>query len=518
MLAPIDRAFPTTQRGQLRDLLMQTFRVGLRERINPKTKATFTETEIQVATAELGRFWNEADALDLVALMGCQQGLWLVDQLFPLTSSDWWLDNFWGPMVGLPRLNASSGGGEIDWTANAGTTFIGSTTRPDPSAHTLTIGAVRYQVLFTETTGSSGVCRLRIRALETGPATNAKVGAKATGANYPAGAQQEGIVIVADFIGGAVLETSADYGRRILDAIRYKPAAGNPPQVREWARKATVRVEDAFIYSCAMESGTVRVAVTQKRDGAVGPLARIADALVVDDVRAYLVPPGSPVFPVPPIVVVTGTEPVYQDVMARLTMPKRSSAGYTDANPWPKCVATRATITVVTNQQSFRITRADAAALDLGVTPSLMVWHRSTSRFEKLAVTSVVSAGGLLYDVVLSQAPQTTIAVNDTICPDIGLREPIALGAEAYFDELGPGQLLPDTDSLFYKAERFPFEDESRPSQVGSLILSYIREAAGGSIIGETLVSPTIATPAVAADPANPPNQLVFGQFGVYPQ
>lgn len=517
-LAPLDRAFPTPVRGNIRDLVLQTFRVGLRERVNPKTKTLFTETEIQVATAELGRFWVEGEALDLVGLIGAQRSLWLVDQLYPLTSSDEWLDSFWGPTVGLSRLNASSGGGEVDWVAVIGTTFIGSTTRPDPSAHTLTIGANRYQVLVTETTPSTGICRLRVRALETGTSTNAKVGAKASGAFYPAGAQQEGITIVADFQGGEPLESGTAFGRRILDAIRYKAAAGNPPQIREWARQASVRVEDAYIYSCAMESGTVRVAVTKKRSGTEGPLARIADSFVIDDVRSYLVPPGSPVMPTPPIVVVTGTEPVYQNVMARLTMPRKSKAGYTDASPWPKCLASRCTITSLTSQTLFRIDRADAAALDVGVTPSLMVWHKAKSKFEKLAVLSVISAGGTLYDVTLAQAPAETIAVGATISPDVGLRSTIAQGAQTFFDDVGPGQLLAEDHSLFYKAERFPFDDETSPSQVGSLILSYIREASGASIIGETLVSPTLATPAVAADPADPPNHLVLGELGIYPQ
>lgn len=517
-IAPIDRAFPTARRGEIRDLVLETFRYGLRLRLNPQTNALFSETEIQAATAELGRWWSESDAIDLVSMLGAQRGLWLVDQLFPLTASDWWLDNLWGPMVNLPRLPASSGAGEVDWKANAGTTFLGSTTRPDPFAHTLTIGAVRYQVLYTKVTPASGIARLKVRAVETGNATNAKAGAKAVGSNYPSGALAEGITIVADFVGGSPPETTEAYGKRVFDSLRHKSAAGNPPHVREWARQSNVLVEDAFVYSCALNAGTVRVAITQKRNGASGPLARIASSPIVDDARAFLVPPGSPVFPAPPVVVVSGTAPVEQDVIIRFTLPKKSVAGWTDLAPWPACLASRATITTLTNQTTFRMSRADAAALGVGVIPTIMVWHESTSRFERLSIQSISDAGGGLYDVVLAQAPTTAIAIGDTICPDNGHRVAIAVGAETYFDQLGPGQLLPTTSNLYYKAERFPYEDEDAPSTVGSLILSFIRESVGASIIGETLVSPSLASPVVATDPALPPHHLVLGQLGIYPQ
>lgn len=518
MVAPAERAFPFFPRGEIRTQILESWRYHLRNSIDPTTGAAFTEADIQAATAVGSGYWDEADAIDLVLLAQQQRGLWLADQSHPRTASDEWLRTRWGKLWSKTKLPATAGGGPCTAAAAAGTIFIGSTTLPSPAAHKFRIGAVTYQVLYTTSpTPSSGVQDLVVRALETGVETNAPAGSIATWVTPPAGVVPNGITITEDFQGGFAAETAAEFALRIESAIRHREGAGNQPDFRGWARDATNGVEDAWIYCAALEAGSVVVAITQKRGSNTGPSGRTASSLVVSDVTAYLVPPGSPVVPAGPFVLVVATVDEPSDVAVALQMPSGSTLGWVDVNPWPQNTTQLARISTVTDQTHIQITTGDASALPSS-TPSLMVWNVGTSRFEILAVSSVTLSAGTVYDVVLSSSPVTTLAVGLAISPGASRHATIAGAAEDFFDSLGPGEVVDlSTSTLAADAYRWPSPDEEWPQRVGTGLLTYIRDALGGASTDQDLIAVSVPIPTVPTDPSAGPNRLTLGDFGVYP-
>ncbi|WP_437759477.1 baseplate J/gp47 family protein [Sorangium sp. So ce1389] len=512
-----DQSFATFTRGQLRDEILSYFRTGLRNRINPATGAPFSETEIAVATAQGSRFWIEADAIDLVCLGLQARGTVLADQVRIDRASPEWLRDYHSVLWGVPYLPASGGGGKVKATATSGTVWVGSTTLGSPAAvYGTDETGLRYQVLIGENTPGSGTVTLQVGAVDSGTATNLEAGKTITWANPPLGAQATAEVLAPGFTGGTDAETDQEFSRRLAAQIRHKPASGNSSQMRVWAREATNSVEDAFVYACAYHAGSVHVAITQKRGTTTGPNARIPSLATLATVTAYLVPPGSPVVPSRAHVVVTGVTAQATNMILQLNLPKRSTAGYTDAAPWPGYVSAVADVNQVTDPTHFRV-HSDMA-LPAGVTaPSLMVWNEAASGFEKLLVTSVSSAGSGNYNVTLSSPPATTIAVGSWISPDIGRRASLSQGITDYFDALGPGELINlASDDRAHRAARFPDPAEEYPYRAGAAIVARLGEALGSAFGDGVLVSMSPATPTVPSEPILGPNLLVAGKVAIY--
>lgn len=516
----LERAFPTFSRGGIRDDILTSFRAGLRKLTSPDTGQPFTEREIAVATAELSRWYMEADAIDLVLLAGQARALFLADQAHPDRASSAWLTDYHARLWGMRPLAAVGGSGTVTVPATTlGTIFVGSTTLPDPVATQLTDPAGKlYQVLFTVTAPAP----LTLKGIDTGPGTNLAVGAQLKGAqNWPLGAGETATVTSA-FTGGIATETDAQFAARLLARVRHKPASGNNAHFRSWARDSSVAVEDGFIYACALQAGTTRVAVTQRRGNVLGPAGRVPSVGTLTDVTAYLTPPGSSVVPTPPLVVVTGVTAVPTNIALGLSMLAGQSAGWTDFTPWPGVLGAGATkettITTVTDQTHIRITIPVGTAGLPSSAPSLMVWNDATSRLEKLNVQSVTLFGGQVYSVTLASPPAKTLAVGDYVSPDTARRDLIAETLEAYFDALGPGELVDlATDTRAHRAFRFPEPAEVFPQRAGTFLLAQLEDALGAALPDATLESISTSLPAVAADPVDPPNLLVAGKVGVYP-
>ncbi len=520
MAASEDRKFPTFARGFLRDDMLAWFRNYLRTAVDPDTGQAFNETDIQAATSELSRYWSEADALDLALAGGQQRALWLADQAHPLTASDQWLRTHHAALwkrVG-PPLAASSGAGPIEWKATPGVVFVGSTTRPDPAAHKIRVDAYTFQVLNTVVTPASGIAKLTVRALETGFATNIAVGARASAAFAPPGALPTGITVTERFSGGAPAESAKEYGRRIVDFIRRPQGAGNPPQIRAWARKASTAIEDGFVYSCALECGSVVVCVLQKRGDSEGPEARLAGGTVLSDATAYLAAPSSPDVPVPPQTLVLTATSTRVDTMLRLRMARASKSGWADATPWPAQTSVPATITTVSTQKLIRITVSAGVGAPPATTPALMVWDVARSRFVHLVVQSVATISPTVYELTLAAEPDVTLATGQYVSPGNKLAAGIAKGAQRYHDSLGPGEVVDlATSTLAHRAYRFPVPEEEWPSQAGTDIGTFLRDELGGASSNETVVSQSTTTPAVPTDPASGPRLLTLGRLAVYP-
>ncbi|MEE9395189.1 MAG: baseplate J/gp47 family protein [Planctomycetota bacterium] len=530
-----ERAFVTFPRGEIRDEILTSMRFGMRQVPNPDTGLPFTEAEIAVATARLSRFWIEADSIDLVLLAHQNRDLYFADQARIDRASQSYLTGYHGVLWGEQPLSAVGGSGPVDAPATVGTTFVGSTTVPDPAAVNGTDPAgLSYQVLFTviataggTSTGADGA-QLQLKGIDTGPDTNIDVAVEIDWSNGPPGAPAPAVVTT-KFTGGFSEETAREFARRLLDRVRQKEGAGNNAQFRAWARQASTAVEDGFIYATALHAGSVRVCVTQKRGTTQGPTGRLASVGTLTDVTAFLTPPGSPVVPVPPYIVVTAH--VAEDVVTTLalSLPFGQAAGWEDVDPFPS-VGTgtpfNTFINAITTQTSFQITRGSGSKdLPAGVTaPSLMAWDPLTSRSEALNVTSVILNAGDVYDVILSAAPSFTLVaggatVGSRISPDTERRALIAETIESYFDSLGPGELIDlNTDTRSHRAFRFPRPNEEFPQRAGSAIIAHLQDALGATLADaqQPEVSPT--TPTLPTDPVDEPSLLVAGDVGIYPE
>jgi hypothetical protein len=320
--------------------------------------------------------------------------------------------------------------------------------------------------------------------------------------------------VTEDFTGGTADETDAEFARRLIARIRHKPAAGNRSHFRLWARAASNAVEDAAVYACAFHAGSVLVVPIQKRSGAVGPNARIASTAVLEAVRNRLVPATSPDVPARAHVVVLPAVAEPSDLLLNLSMAKGSSNGFADLYPWPGYTSAVSSVGTVTDSTHFRM-HSDTA-LPSGVTaPRLMRWNAATSRFEQLTVTSVTSAGGGNYDVVLSVA--SGVAVGDYISPDTSRRTLIAEAIESYFDERGPGEVVDlDDDDRAHRAYRFPEPYEELPYRAGSTVTTRLGDVLGLALADSELISASVTTPSVPATPIDGPSQVTLGKVAVY--
>jgi hypothetical protein len=512
-----ERNFAVFARGEMREDMLASWRNGLRGLRNPETGLPFTDLEIATATARKSRWYVEADAIDLILLAGQGNALFLADQVRIDRAASGFLHGYHGEQWQEEALAAEGGSGTVDAPANPGTFFVGSTIIGDPAAVVgVDPAGLRYQVLFSDSADGTGHAALVLVGIDTGKETNLEPGTKIKWTNGPLGATGDASVTV-QFTGGTPQETDAEFASRLLSRIAHKPAAGNNAHVRAWARDASNAVEDACVYACAFNAGSVLVAVVQKRAGAVGPTARIASIGTLAKVTSYLTPPGSPVVPVPPHIVVVPCVAAPTNMVLALSMPKGRSSGWEDLTPWPvNNAGADVEITALASQTSFTI--VCTTALPAGIAaPSMMAWNPLLSRFEKLTVQSVVNAGGNNYTVTLTSAPTMTLAIGSVLSPFTQRHELLAETIEAYADSLGPGEVIDlATDLRAQRAFRFPEPNEELPQRAGAGVISRLQDALGGTLADSTLASISLTTPPIPAQVILGPSLIVLGKIGLY--
>lgn len=524
MTTPAEREYAVFRRGQVREEILRSFREGLRLLTDPETGQSFTEDVLRRATARGSRFFREADAIDLVLLGVQKRDEFFAQQIRIDRAGSAFLRSYHAPLWGESFLPAFGGSGTVAARGTAGTTWQGSTTVPDSFAVTGTDPqGNRYQVLVSGVADADGDATLTLVAIDGGAGTNITAGTKIKWTNPPPGSDPEATVSGDDFSGGLDAETDADFAARLAARVRHKPASGNWAHFRSIARNASVSVEDAFVYPCAFGAGSVLVALTQKRGSQAGPGARVPASGVLSAVTGALVPPGSPVIPGRVHVVVVPVQTESADLVVQLSQPFGSDAGWADLEPFPSVNGTGAvTITSLPSQTSFSITASSAGQLPGGVAGPLsdvhlMVWDPETSSFERLSVLTVTDSGGGVYAVTLAQAPAKNLELGDWISPDMARRDTLATGLVAYFDGLGPGEVIDlDNDELAVRAFRNPVPSEEYPQRAGQSVLTLLSDALGSPLSDSTLASISLSTPSLPDDPVDGPNLIVAGKFAVY--
>jgi hypothetical protein len=538
MTTPDERAFVTFPRGQVRDEMLSFFRNGLRQLKDPETGLVFTEEDVRLATQPGSRIYIEFDAIDLFGQAAQTRARFTAQQADPRRATSSWLRAYWVPLW-LPDgpLPASPGVGPVRWQAPVGALFIGSTTPGDPTAFQATDPAGNvYQLFTTVMTPGNGLAELTMFAVAGGDATNPRQDTVfKVSANAPLGAATSGTV-TSDFAGGFDPESDDDLVLRLLDVIARRPASGNNAQFRAWARAASNAIENAWVYATALNSGSTIIAITQKRGDATGPLARIASDVTLATARGFLTPPGSPVVPGRPFVLVHKcvSDPIV--VSAQLSMRKGTDGGWADAVPWPNPVVDApdsnrgvCRIEVYSSQTSFKIfSRVSlpngATSLSGANAPRLMAWNSDASEFEKLDVASVTFFSGQLYTVALNVAPSFTVAEGTVVCPFSELAVSssgqglIPKAMQDYFDALGPGEVVDiENDPRGARAYRWPSPNEESPSEAGQLGISFLTDALGAALSSGTFTFVSHSIPALpTALDSQGPSLITLNEFGVY--
>jgi len=550
MGAPDERAFLVYPRGYVRDnVILAHFRNELRTLLNPTTGATFTEDEIQRATAPGTRFYIEADSIDLVGQATQSRALFFATQIDPRKANTAFLEQFHGALwLGEnSRLGATGASGPVQATGTNGTIVPGSFTVPDPAAAVATDpNGKRYQNLTTKTI-ANGVATLTLIGIDTGFVTRLPAD---TELRWSAGINpgtDPVVTVLEPFDGGFDAETDEEYSARIVERIRYRPASGNATHFQAWAEESSSAVEQAFVYPCALSAGSTVVAVTEKRavvaNAAVpeGPNARIPSTGTLNTTSQYLTPPASPVVPERVLVLVTGVTAQQSNLVLRVAMAYGRNGGWADVQPWPAFSATYPQLALKTvNGTGLTLTLDTDQPLPAGVAtltgtdaPKLMIYNREISRWVQLDVLSVTDpAPGTTtvrtFTIVLSSEPtlydddgnaRTTpkLHVGDCLSPFTERDTIVAKSLEAYFDVLGPGEMLESTDVRFARAARQPSPSVSFTYRAGQSALRYVLAALGGTASDAELTSVSRNIPDVPINVADGPNMLTLGNVNIYP-
>lgn len=516
------RIFPTTRRGELREDTLASFRIGARKLINPRTGQPYSDAEIAAATAKGAPKYLDADAIDLVLQLEQSRGLYLADQVRQDRASTEWLKNHHDPMWGLDYLPATGGAGKVLAPCATGTTYPGSTTLGAPTAAQLNDNEGRtYQVISTATASGSSVL-LDVMAIDVGEQTNLAPGAILRwSANAPLGTEPEATVS-SQFRGGLEAETDAQHVRRLQRRSRHKAGSGNRAELTAWAEAYSNAIDVAFAYSCFLYNGTGSIVPVGKRASNVrGPAGRIPSDVLMAELTAYMVPPGSPIVPDLGLLLLAPPTAVPCHLVLSLAMPTGSDAGWADYQPWP-VQAGGVGVTISSLPSATVIRFACSTALPLGVTaPKLMAWDVATSSFEQLNVTGVSEFAPGVFNVSLASAPAMALAPGVMISPYTELASTIADTVQTYFDDLGPGEVIDvsstSTDPRRARAWRFVPPNEEYPYRAGAGIVSYLQDALLGSFVDGRPESVSQAFPPIPSDPAIGPGLLVAGKVMISP-
>ena len=523
-MALTDREFATYERGQIRETILRYYRNSLRSKTDPNTGQPFNEVVIKRATMKGSRFWVEAEGHDIIGLGFGRRGDFLAQNVNPERAASPYLRDVHARLAGLELLPASSASGFVRATGVTGTIYQGSTIIPDQFAvRAKDEAGQEYQVFVTGQIGvGPGFVDLAMQAVDKGSSTNLATGTTLEWVNPPPGSAptceiNPGIDgSLPGFTGGTDIETDAELLARLLDVLSDRPAAGNPAHFRYWARKASVAVEDVFVYPCALNYGSVVVSIVQKRGTVGGPLARIPAPLTLATVTGALTPPVSTEVPGHAYVVVTPWTPEHVDAVMLLGMRVGSPGGFADLLPWPGYSGTPSTIQAspAPTQSSFRI---NAASAPPSSTPRLMVWNDALTKFEPVFGT-VADAGGGLYTVTLS-TPHAgkTLTAGDYVSPFSARHADVSASIRRHFDAQGPGELVDlATDVRASRAYRRVEPSIRYNYYTGSALAEQVKSELGASIYHAVVDSITATKASVPATASAGPNLLVPRKIAVY--
>src|SRR6185295_10631327 len=116
-------------------------------------------------------------------------------------------------------------------------------------------------------------------------------------------------------------------------------------------------------------------------------------------------------------------------------------------------------------------------------------------------------------DAGVSRKPQ----VGDRLSPFTDRANIIAKSVEAYFDSLGPGELVASDSVRYARAARQPKPAVQYPTRAGQGMMRYILSGLGGTAADAELTSISRNDPDLPTNMIDDPNMVTFGPTNVYP-
>lgn len=395
--------------------------------------------------------------------------------------------------LGIPELEPSSGSGLVTCAVS------GSVTVPTGLEFVAPSGARgRVTAGATVTNGQT----VPVVMVATGDATNLATGTKVRWASPPVNLLVEGTVASPGFTGGKDTEDDERKRERILNRLRFAPAAGNWSDLREKALEATIAISDAFVFPALGGPASVKVAVAAapaangSREVLSGPL---------DAIRAVY----AAEFPDEVLIVVQSVDDLDTDVALLVVA---LDGHWLDDVPWPSLVSS-APVTVSASPAPTATVFTTNATVAPTAGKRIAWWDAAAQTFTTATIASVSGAGP--WAITLSGSGFAGIAAGDYISPAPVEAAAYATAWKAAVGGLGPGENTTDGSRLPRARRRPDISEGGAPVALTLTQLAELQDA----IVGISDISyayRSVSTPTVPGATTDAPRILKSRRFGVY--
>lgn len=426
------------------------------------------------------------------------------------------LDDNHGEPDGTPRLDpAGASGFAVVEAATGGTTIF------ENDELTYAPTAARYRCTVTNLYANGDL--VPVIGVDTGPGTNLDAGTVLTWVSPRPGCaatcevyeQSDG----SGLTGGRDAESDDDYRIRIKAKRANPPASGNDAEyIAAIEAYPGIGIQKAFTYPCITGPGVTAFTFTLRPE--VPGSTRIPSAAQLAAVRAALrtLFPGDDG--------IYAAQPIGQDVNVVLSVTWRKRAtGWADAVTWPQYIAGDMVVVdnaVAPTAITFRLATATSTTTPQ-VGQTIAFYDTANQKFvnKRIGLVTVVSAG-LSWDIRVDTANNASDvayvpADGDIACPwseSLNLLVPPVL---AYFDGLGPGEMVASFLDPGIRQRRQPENPEAWPSGVSNRLTSAVLDITAINDAALTVptslpYAPTVGTPGVSV------YLLQLADFAVFPQ
>jgi hypothetical protein len=360
-------------------------------------------------------------------------------------------------------------------------------------------------------------------AIDSGTATNLAAREKVRFVAPPANVREEATVSESrPLAGGTDVEDTERKRRRILNALRVRPAGGNWSQLREVAIQSLGSIADAFVYPAIGGPGSAKVVPVTAFDRQTGSYSRVPPEASVAVVRAAI----HALVPSPMEIVVQAPDPEPLDVSIRLDLPPSVLAGgtgqgWTDPAPWPTLEPADGGRVTVTSANGISLTvTAQTATAPLPAQTSVAWWSPLDQRFyTALVVAQSGSAGAwsLTLDAPLVDSAGDSPQIGDFVCP-------AAFNLAGYgttwinlLESLGPGENVGPTVDHLPRRLRHPFTRDESPASVSNATLrGFVSDH--DEVAAVSLEHASASSPPVPATLSDAPKIFEPRHFAIYPE
>ena len=353
----------------------------------------------------------------------------------------------------------------------------------------------RYRCAKTALYGDGQLVLLT--AIDVGPGTDQPAGTKMEWSNPRPGCSVEATVW-SEGLTGWRDEATADEYRALIEERRGNPsAAGNDAAYQALIEDATangVAVQKAFTWPAIKGSGTTAFTFTMRPTTPGGSrLPSQAQLAIVLAALEGSFPRDDGIFGV--LLAEQSTE-----IQIRATW-RKNAAPWTDANPWPTFIAASTPVrvdgAVTISSGGFRVTTdGTLTAPVVGQTLGLYDAANATFVQKRIAgVTEVVAdkSWDLTFDMSAGASDVFTPADGALVSPWSDSLNLITGAIVAYFDAMGPGELVATFYDPGRRQRRQPENPESWPSEISNRIDALVQ--AVSAVRSATLVSPATLEP-----------------------